>query len=75
MLAARHHDPHRLAATSVDVEAVSLALDGRQPEQGHATLSVVRARECQRVWCAEALLSSATAEVQKLLAQARPWAE
>ena len=35
----------------------------------------MRALECTRVWCAEALLSSATAEVQQLLAQARSWAE
>ena len=29
----------------------------------------------KRVWFAEALLSSATAEVQQLLARARSWAE
>ena len=48
-----------------------LAIDGRQPEKGHATLSVVRALERTRVWCAEALLSSAAVAVQQQLAQAR----
>jgi len=54
---------------------VSLAIDGLHPEKGHETLYVVRELERKRVWFAEALLSSATAEVQQLLAQARVWAE
>ena len=36
---------------------------------------MVRELERKRVWCAEALLSSAAVEVQQLLAQARHWAE
>jgi hypothetical protein len=75
MLAARQHGPQRLATGYADVEAVILAIDGRQPEQGHATLYVVRELEKKRVWFAEALRSSATAEGQQLLAQARGWAE
>jgi len=75
MLAARQHDPHLLAAAYADVDAVILAIDGLQPEKGHETLYVVRELERKRVWFAEALLSSATAEVQQLLAQARDWAE
>src|SRR5207244_7720832 len=55
--------------------AVILAIDGLQPEKGHETLYVVRELVRKRVWFAEALLSSATAEVQQLLAQARTWAE
>src|SRR6266481_3853971 len=74
MLAARQHDPHLLAAAYADVDAVILAIDGLQPEKGHETLYVVRELERKRVWFAEALLSSATAEVQQLLAQARSWA-
>jgi len=74
-LAARQHDPHLLAAAYADVDAVMLAIDGRQPEQGHETLYVGRELERKRVWCAEALLSSAAVEVQQLLAQARHWAE
>src|SRR6516162_10166174 len=75
MLAARHCDPQMLAATYAQVDTVSLAIDGLQPEKGHETLYVVRELERKRVWFAEALLSSATAEVQQLLAQARRWAE
>jgi len=75
MLAARQQDPHRLAAAYADVDAVILAIDGLQPEKGHETLYVVRELEQRRVWFAEALLSSATAEVQQLLVQARSWAE
>ena len=75
MLAARHRDPQRLAGVYAPVAAVILAIDGLQPEKGHATLSVVRALVPKRVWFAEALLSSATAEVQPLLAQARTGAE
>src|SRR5215469_14673684 len=74
MLAARQHDPQRLATAYADVDAVLLAIDGLQPEKGHETLYVVRELEKKRVWFAEALLSSAAAEVQQLLAQARRWA-
>jgi hypothetical protein len=58
-----------------DVHAVMLAIDGRQPDKGPETLSVVRELERKRVWCAAALLSSAPAEIPQLLAQARRWAE
>jgi hypothetical protein len=51
-----------------------LSIDGLQPEKGHEMLDVVRALERTRVWCAEALLSSAAVEVQPRLAQARRWA-
>ncbi len=75
MLAARQQDPPQLAAAYTDVDAVILAIDGLQPEKGHETLYVVRALERKRVWFAEALLSSAAADVQQLLAQARNWAD
>jgi hypothetical protein len=75
MLAARQQDPQQLAAAYAGVDAVSLAIDGLQPEKGHETLYVVRELTQKRVWFAEALLSSATAEVQQLLARARRWAE
>ena len=75
MLAARHRDPQRMASVYAPVDAVILAIDGLQPEKGHETLYVVRELIQKRVWFAEALLSSATAEVQQLLAQARTWAE
>ena len=75
MLAARHRDPQRLAGVYAPVDAVILAIDGLQPEKGHETLYVVRELIQKRVWFAEALLSSATAEVQQRLAQAWTWAE
>jgi len=75
MLAARQHAPQQLAAAYADVEAVILSIDGLQPETGHETLYVVRELERKRVWFAAALLSSATVEIQQLLAQARRWAE
>src|SRR3989449_7230255 len=64
-----------MAGAYAQVDAVILAIDGLQPEKGHETLYVVRELARKRVWFAEALLSSATAEVQQLLAQARAWAE
>ena len=75
MLAARHRDPQHLAGVYAPVDAVILAIDGLQPEKGYETLYVVRELIQKRVWFAEALLSSATAEVQQRLAQAWTWAE
>jgi hypothetical protein len=75
MLAARQQDPRQLAAAYAGVDAISLAIDGLQPEKGHETLYVVRALTQKRVWFAEALRSRATADVQQLLARARRWAE
>src|SRR5499426_1384403 len=75
MLAARHRDPQQLGAAYAQVDALILAIDGLQPEKGHETLYVVRELARKRVWFAEALLSSATTEVQQLLVQARTWAE
>jgi hypothetical protein len=75
MLAARHRDPQQLVAAYAQVDALILAIDGLQPEKGHETLYVVRELVQKRVWFAEALLSSATPEVQQLLVQARTWAE
>jgi len=49
-------------------------LDGLQPEQGHATLSVVRELHAPRIGCAEALRSSHADEGRRLLRQARAWA-
>jgi hypothetical protein len=75
MLAARQHDASQRAAAYAEVDAVRLRIEGLHPEKGHETLSVVRALEGKRGWGAEALLSSATAAGQQLLAQARRWAE
>jgi hypothetical protein len=75
MVAARHQDAVLLAAVYRDVDELFLTIDGLQPEKGHETLYVVRELRSKRVWFAEALLSSTTAEVQRLVVQAKQWAE
>jgi hypothetical protein len=63
-----------VAAASRHVDALVLSIEGRQPEKGHATLSVVRALNATRLGFAEALLSSGADEVRRLWSQARAWA-
>jgi hypothetical protein len=75
MVAARHQDADQLAQAYQDIDRLVLTIDGLQPEKGHETLYVVRELRGKRVWFAQALLSSSTEEVQKLLAKARDWAE
>jgi hypothetical protein len=75
MVAARQQDPAALAAAYRRANGLILAIDGLQPEKGHETLYVVREVGQKRVWFAEALLSSGAAEVRRLLARAREWAE
>ena len=75
MVAARHQDADQLAQAYQDIDRLVLTIDGLQPEKGHETLYVVRELRGKRVWFAEALLSSSTQEVQRLLAKAKDWAE
>jgi hypothetical protein len=75
MLAARQQDPERLVDDYREIASLVLTIDGLQPEKGHETLYVVRELRRKRVWFAEPLLSSATAEVQHVIALARQWAE
>ena len=75
MLAARQQDPQRLRQEYQSVDSLILSIDGLQPEKGHETLYVVRELTRKRVWFAEALLSATASEVQRLIAQARQWAE
>ena len=75
MLAARQQDPERLADAYRAIASLVLTIDGLQPEKGHETLYVVRELRRKRVWCAEPLLSSATQEVQRVIALARQGAE
>lgn len=75
MLAARQQDAPILAKEYRNVDALVLGIDGLQPEKGHETLYVVRELTRKRVWFAEALISSTSSEVQRLLAKAREWAE
>jgi hypothetical protein len=75
MLAARQQDPEALRRHYESIDTIILSIDGLQPEKGHETLYVVRELNGKRVWFAEALLSAAAAEVQRLIAQAKAWAE
>ena len=74
MLAARQQDPAVLKKEYRTTHHVMLSIDGLQPEKGHETLYVVRELREERVWFAEALLSSATNEIRPLIVQARDWA-
>lgn len=75
MVAARQQDPVLLKKEYRTTRHVMLSIDGLQPEKGHETLYVVRELGQQRVWFAQALLSSATSEIRPLIVQAREWAE
>jgi hypothetical protein len=75
MVAARQQDPIRLQQEYRTTRHLVLSIDGLQPEKGHETLYVVRELRRQRVWFAQALLSSATEEIRPLIQQARDWAK
>src|SRR3954466_7050884 len=74
LLAARQHDPDALRRHYQAVDQIILSIDGLQPEKGHETLYVVRELTGKRVWFAEALISATAAEVRRLIAQAKQWA-
>ena len=71
MVAARESDLARLVVAYQNVPDLLLTIDGLQPEKGHETLYVVRELRLGRVWFAEPLLSSSSAEVQRLFERAR----
>jgi hypothetical protein len=75
MLAARQQDAEALLRQYEAVEEIILSIDGLQPEKGHETLYVVRELTQKRVWFAEALISATAAEVRRLIARAKGWAE
>jgi len=75
MLAARQQDPAVLKKEYQKTRHLMLSIDGLQPEKGHETLYVVRELRQQRVWFAEALLTSATNEIRPLIVKARTWAK
>jgi hypothetical protein len=75
MVAAWHQDLNRLRAVYRTTPDLILTIDGIQPEKGHETLYVVRELRQQRVWFAETLLSSSTAEIRKLIARAKQMAQ
>ena len=71
MLAARQQDFTLLKNEYATTRHVVLSIDGLQPEKGHETLYVVRELGRQRVWFAQALLSSATDEIRPLIVQTK----
>jgi hypothetical protein len=75
MVAARQQDRQQLDTAYQHVSALVLTIDGLQPEKGHETLYTVREVNAKRVWFAEALLSSSTDEVCRLLVRAREIAD
>src|SRR5215210_1231988 len=75
MLAARQQDPEAIRRHYQGVDQIILSIDGLQPEKGHETLYVVRELTGKRVWFAEALISATAAEVRRLIAQAKQWAD
>jgi len=75
MVAARQQDRQQLSDAYRDIDSLVLTIDGLQPEKGHETLYTVREVNAKRVWFAEALLSSSTAEIGRLLVRARAIAE
>ena len=75
MVAARHQDVARLRTAYHNCQDVMLTIDGIQPEKGHEPLYVVRELRKQRVWFAEALLSSTYAEICKVIQRAKALAQ
>ena len=75
MLAARQQDFEAMRRQYEGVDDIILTIDGLQPEKGHETLYVVRELTQKRVWFAAPLLSATAPEVQRLIAQAKQWAE
>lgn len=75
MLAARQQDFEAMRRQYEGVDDIILTIDGLQPEKGHETLYVVRELTQKRVWFAVPLLSATAPEVQRLIAQAKQWAE
>jgi hypothetical protein len=75
MVAARQQDPKQLAKAYEAIDGLVLSIDGLQPEKGHETLYAVRELVAQRVWFAEALLSSKADEVRRVLIRARKLAK
>jgi hypothetical protein len=75
MLAARQQDAELLRQQYQSAAEIILCIDGLQPEKGHETLYVVRELTQKRVWFAEPLISATGDEVQRLIKQAKEWAQ
>ena len=75
MVATMHQDIKLWKEEYKKCSNLILSIDGLQPEKGHETLYVVREVRNQRIWFAEPLLSSSTAEIQKLVRRAKDLAQ
>jgi hypothetical protein len=75
MVAARQQDPVEFLKAYEAIDSLVLSIDGLQPEKGHESLYAVRELMAQRIWFAEALLSSNETEVRRLLLRARDLAQ
>src|SRR5262245_18521216 len=67
MVAAGQQDRHQLSDARGHIDSLVLTIDGLQPDKGHESLYTVREVNAKRVWFSEALLSSDTDEVCRLL--------
>jgi hypothetical protein len=75
MVAARQQDQTQLSKAYAAIDGLILSIDGLQPEKGHETLYAVRELVANRVWFAEALLSSKADEVRRVLIRAHKLAK
>jgi len=75
MVAARQHDADQFRNAYQGVKGLVLSIDGLQPEKGHETLYVVREIGQKRVWFAQSLLSSNTAELKQVFERAKKMAD
>jgi hypothetical protein len=75
MVEAKHQDLERMREEYKECLGVVLTIDGLQPVQSHETLYVVRFLTNQRVWFAQALISSSYPEIRKVIQRAKDLAQ
>lgn len=73
MVAARRSDLALVKQEYSDCKNIILSVDGLQPEKGHEVLYVVREVKKGRIWFAEALVSSSTKEITRIIRKAKDW--
>lgn len=75
MVAARRADLVLMKEEYSDCRNIILSIDGIQPEKGHEVLYVVREVKKGRIWFAEALVSSSSKEIIRIIHKAKKWVE
>jgi hypothetical protein len=75
IVAARRSDLALMKEEYSDCKHIILSVDGLQPEKGHEVLYVVREVKKGRIWFAEALVSSSSKEIIRIIRKAKDWAE